>query len=204
MNWLIYDTSTVSGVGKTPSNPAAEEGWPNVQNTGICCQLFRTGFRSYDRRQCFGFLLGDLGLTSLIVVGGGYRVAGWSLIIQSRLGPQSLFTPYCVFLIRIFVVLFSKIVVLFFQNCCVVLCFVYFVLFYVLFVCKCVLPPGDNPIAVNKYIISYQTSSVSTKPRMSCKLHLWQRLSLPTASLSRDVLGNWTSLCWAYQKRRTG
>jgi len=30
-----------------------------------------------------------------------------------------------------------------------------FVLFYVLFVCKCVLPPGNNPIAVNKYIISY-------------------------------------------------
>jgi hypothetical protein len=29
-----------------------------------------------------------------------------------------------------------------------------FVLFYVVFVCKCVLPPGDNPIAVNKYIIS--------------------------------------------------
>jgi hypothetical protein len=28
-----------------------------------------------------------------------------------------------------------------------------FVLFYVLFVCKCVLPQGDNPIAVNKYII---------------------------------------------------
>jgi hypothetical protein len=25
-----------------------------------------------------------------------------------------------------------------------------FVLFYVLFVCKCVLPPGDNPVAVNK------------------------------------------------------
>jgi len=23
-------------------------------------------------------------------------------------------------------------------------------------VCKCVLPPGDNPIAVNKYIISYK------------------------------------------------
>jgi len=30
-----------------------------------------------------------------------------------------------------------------------------FVLFYVLFVCKCVLPPGDNPIAVNKYVVSY-------------------------------------------------
>jgi len=39
----------------------------------------------------------------------------------------------------------------------VVICVVWllFVLFYVLFVCKCVLPLGDNPIAVNKYIISY-------------------------------------------------
>ena len=27
-------------------------------------------------------------------------------------------------------------------------------MFYVLFVCKCVLPPGDNPTAINKYIIS--------------------------------------------------
>ena len=37
----------------------------------------------------------------------------------------------------------------------VVICVVrlLFVLFYVLFVCKCVLPPGDNPIAVNKYIV---------------------------------------------------
>jgi len=34
------------------------------------------------------------------------------------------------------------------------------VLFYVLFVCKCVLPLGDNPIAVNKYIISYQNGSI--------------------------------------------
>ena len=43
-----------------------------------------------------------------------------------------------------------------FQNCCVVLCIVCFVSFYVLFVCKCVLlPPGDNPIAVNK-CIKYQ------------------------------------------------
>jgi hypothetical protein len=30
-----------------------------------------------------------------------------------------------------------------------------FVLSYVLFVRKYVLPPGDNPISVNKYIISY-------------------------------------------------
>jgi len=36
----------------------------------------------------------------------------------------------------------------------VVICVVQllFVLFCVLFVCKCVLPPGDNPIAVNTYI----------------------------------------------------
>jgi len=33
-----------------------------------------------------------------------------------------------------------------------------FVLFYVLFVCKCLLPPRDNPIAVNKYIISYHST----------------------------------------------
>jgi len=47
--------------------------------------------------------------------------------------------------------------------CCVVLCIVCFVSFYVLFVCKCVLlPPGDSPIAVNKYIISYYFSFVFT------------------------------------------
>jgi len=36
-----------------------------------------------------------------------------------------------------------------------VICVVHllFVLFYVLFVCKCVLPPADNTIAVNKYIM---------------------------------------------------
>jgi hypothetical protein len=41
-------------------------------------------------------------------------------------------------------------------NCAlVVICVVrlLFVLFYVLIVCKCILPPGDNNIAVNKYII---------------------------------------------------
>ena len=36
----------------------------------------------------------------------------------------------------------------------VVICVVrLFVLFYVFFVCKCVLPPGDNPVAVNNYVI---------------------------------------------------
>jgi len=36
----------------------------------------------------------------------------------------------------------------------VVICVVWllFLLFHVLFVCKCVLPPGDNPIVFNKYI----------------------------------------------------
>jgi len=46
------------------------------------------------------------------------------------------------------------------SSALVVICVVrlLLVLFYVLFVCKCVLPPGDNPTAVNKYIItSYST-----------------------------------------------
>jgi hypothetical protein len=33
---------------------------------------------------------------------------------------------------------------------CVCVVRLLFVLFYVLFVCKCVLPPGDNQISVNK------------------------------------------------------
>ena len=50
------------------------------------------------------------------------------------------------------------------SNCCVVLCIVCFVSFYVLFVCKCVLlPPGDNPIAVNKYIISYRMKQMGLR-----------------------------------------
>ena len=49
-------------------------------------------------------------------------------------GPHSS-TLVCICVVRLLYVLF---------GC--------YVLFYVLFVCKCVLPPGDNPIAVNKYI----------------------------------------------------
>ena len=38
---------------------------------------------------------------------------------------------------------------------CICVLLLLLVLFYVLFVCKCVLPPGDNPTAANnKYIIS--------------------------------------------------
>jgi len=48
----------------------------------------------------------------------------------------------------------------------VVICVVLlFVLFYVLFVCKCVLSSGDNPIAIKKYIISYHTISGYLSPR---------------------------------------
>jgi hypothetical protein len=44
------------------------------------------------------------------------------------------------------------------ELCCPMYCSVSIVLFYVSFVCKCVLlTPGVNPIAV-KYIISYHTS----------------------------------------------
>jgi len=51
----------------------------------------------------------------------------------------------------------------------VVICVVrlLFVLFYVLFLCKCVLPPGDNPIAVNKYInIIVYSSGIQTVPQV--------------------------------------
>jgi hypothetical protein len=38
---------------------------------------------------------------------------------------------------------------------CICVVRLFFVLFHVMFLCKCVPPLGDNPIAVNKYIISY-------------------------------------------------
>ena len=49
----------------------------------------------------------------------------------------------------------------------VVICVVrlLFMLFYILFVCKCVLPPGDKPTAVNKHIISYH---IITANNVSC------------------------------------
>jgi len=44
----------------------------------------------------------------------------------------------------------------------VVICVVplLFVLFYVLFACKCVLPPGDDPISVNKYINTFLNATI--------------------------------------------
>jgi hypothetical protein len=61
-----------------------------------------------------------------------------------------------------------------------------FVLFYVVFVRKCVLPPGDNPIAVNKYIISYIISydvlfcGTSIQPNWKCcfVLHYSRNITL--------------------------
>jgi hypothetical protein len=41
-----------------------------------------------------------------------------------------------------------------------------FVLFCVLFVCKCVLPPGDNPIAVNKYNLLLYPESWFSQERL--------------------------------------
>jgi len=44
---------------------------------------------------------------------------------------------------------------------CVCVVRLLFVLFYVLFVCKCALPPGDNPTAVNKYIKISKISNIT-------------------------------------------
>jgi hypothetical protein len=64
-----------------------------------------------------------------------------------------------------------------------------FVLFCALFVCKCVLPPGDNPIAVNKYIIIIiNDKKVPQINRVLFRLHTFSSspIVLPTA---RDTDG---------------
>jgi len=59
---------------------------------------------------------------------------------------------YLLFYVFLFV-LFNVFLFVFFYVFLFVLFYVFlFVLFHVLFVCKFVLPPGDNPIEVNKYI----------------------------------------------------
>ena len=64
----------------------------------------------------------------------------------------------------------------------VVICVVrlLFVLFYVLFVCKCLLLPCDNPIADNKYIVPYKNCISSHAPRKKKaipqnKVHKWHQ-----------------------------
>ena len=59
-----------------------------------------------------------------------------------------------------------------YSSTLVVICVVLllFVLFYLLFLCKCVLPPGDNPIAVNKYININDTYHIMF-PEISLAFH---------------------------------
>jgi hypothetical protein len=61
-----------------------------------------------------------------------------------------------------------------------------YVLFYVLFVCKCVLPPGDNPTEVNKYITS---STCLHFPVTSSRLvpHIFPK---PYSGIPRDCVIN--------------
>jgi hypothetical protein len=63
-------------------------------------------------------------------------------------------------------VLFCLLFVLFFV--CYSCCFVVNLMFYVLFMCKCVLAPGVNPIAVDKYIISISISISITVSKLLC------------------------------------
>jgi hypothetical protein len=99
-------------------------------------------------------------------------------------GPHST-TLVCICVVRMLLfVLF---------GCC-------FVLFNVVIVCKCVLPLGDNPVAVNKYIISsgdqivliqhlVSSLSVSDRPVHRCAPdgHLL-RVTIPGAVLIQFVL----------------
>jgi hypothetical protein len=72
--------------------------------------------------------------------------------------------------------------------CSVVICVVrlLFVLSYVLFVCKCVLPSDDNPIAFNKYIISLFPSEL-TQPKLTTVSNtivnnVWSHTSIPSCT----------------------
>jgi hypothetical protein len=58
------------------------------------------------------------------------------------------------------------------------------VLFYVLFVCKCVLPPGDNPIAVNKcHITRGPRNRAAANLRLRRSGPLWRTMA-PTTPLA--------------------
>ena len=61
----------------------------------------------------------------------------------------------------------------------VVICVVQllFVLFCVLLVCKCVLPPGDNPIAVNKYINTFVEQLVKMRKYQKIQIQHFLNLS---------------------------
>ena len=77
----------------------------------------------------------------------------------------------------------------------VVICVVWllFVLFCVLFVCKCVLPPGDNPIAVNRYINIAPKHSPSTDRKQWVAITTL-RLPYHRESPSARFIRGWVSL----------
>jgi len=55
----------------------------------------------------------------------------------------------------------------------------YFVLFYVLFVCKCVLPPGDNPTAIiniSYHISQYIVIKFKQKSSVACIIIMRMKL----------------------------
>jgi hypothetical protein len=58
------------------------------------------------------------------------------------------------------------------------------VLFYVLLMCKCVLPPGVNPIAVDKYI-NYQLKAFPASKEAFSFPKITQRLVTGFVTLSR-------------------
>jgi hypothetical protein len=68
-----------------------------------------------------------------------------------------------------------------------------FVLFYVFFVCKSVLPQGDNPIAVNKYIIYHIILYFGTKQTTEfgpLPLREWKKFRLLSNRMT------WISRCY--------
>jgi hypothetical protein len=79
-----------------------------------------------------------------------------------------------------------------------------FVLFCELFVCKCVLPPGDNPIAVNKYINinisnSKRTNSVSDKLTFWHQSFTFKSNHQPDATIFQFII-----LTFVYSSTRFG
>jgi hypothetical protein len=59
-----------------------------------------------------------------------------------------------------------------------------FMLFYLVFVCKCVLPPGDNPFVVNKYI-NINKGTQGKERYSSTPLAVGNRRETPAALLPR-------------------
>ena len=77
--------------------------------------------------------------------------------------------------------------------CCYLCCSVIMVLFYVLIVCTVTLPPGVNPIAVDKYIYIYDLFH-----RDSWKYMLGYKI-VPTTNLQQYHFGIHVSKCKTHQ-----